>query len=331
MRHSIEVRLETEGSFDMDEDVEGEGGKGIHRGAHQREDLAPELSEGTPRTTTLKTLTTLTTLTTEFSVDRRGKSLAKELALFAHYRKTKNMQDLDAIVRNYQGLVRSLACRFRGRGAELDDLVQAAQIGLLLSIDRFDAECGVPFVGFATATILGELRKYFRTLWSVHMPRSLQESTQLLGSATSELQQELGRLPSLAELADRTGIPCVRLREVTAAAGAFRSRSLDAPLFAEDGESLSLHESVQSVDAGSAFEAVDARQAVESLLNKLTSRSRKIVELHFYQERSQREIAELVGLSQMQVSRLLRQAMRVMSSPSADKGPTEHEGLPLAA
>jgi RNA polymerase sigma-B factor len=331
MRQPISANLETEENF---------GGEGTLHRTSRRDTLGKELCVEKPGCQT-KTAFRPTAITAEpdsiapiptatYTAGRSTKASTNELALFARYRETESIHDLDCIVKNYQGLVRSLAYRFRGRGAELDDLVQAAQVGLLLSIDRFDAECGAPFIGFATATILGELRKYFRTVWCVHMPRSLQESTQLLGPAANELQQELGRFPSLAELADRTGMPCARLREVTAAACAFRSRSLDAPMVTKGGESLSLHESVPSFDAGSAFEAVEAKQAVETLLKKLTSRSRKIVELRYYQERSQREIAEAVGLSQMQVSRLLRQAMQLMSS-TPEQEPTDQDGPALAA
>jgi RNA polymerase sigma-B factor len=298
IRHSISANPREEGSLAFDRPLRCE----LRRGNRLKE-LAQEEAECLAETTAKP-------------VDRPRGDPTTELALFARYRETESASDLDNIVRNYQGLVKSLAFRFRGRGAELDDLMQVAEVGLLLSIDRFDVDRGVPFVGFATTTILGELRKSFRAIWSVHMPRSLQESTQLLGPATNELQQELRRPPSLAELADRTGIPCAQIRQVAAAAGAFRSRSLDSPLFTRSGKSLSLYESIPSVDAGNAFEAVDEKQAVERLLEKLSSRSRQIVELRFYQEQSQSEIAEAVGLSQMQVSRLLRQAMRLMSSTS---------------
>jgi RNA polymerase sigma-B factor len=264
------------------------------------------------------------------TIDSHNRESADELMLLAHYRETRCTIDLDRIVQSYQGLVQSLAFRFKGRGAELDDLVQAAQIGLLLAIDRFDLERGVPFVAFAIPTILGELRKYFRTVWSVHLPRSLQESTQLLGIATNELLQEPGRSPSPEELADRTGIASSQIRYVIAAAGAFRSRSLDAPIVTRTGESLSQYEAIPALDASCAFEAVEAKQLAERLLESLPSRSRKIVELRFYQNRSQSEIAEVVGLSQMQVSRLLRQAMQLMSSTSFDDTAQE-ETMGIAA
>ena len=314
IRHSISTNPPEEGSLAFDRPLCFE----LRRGNRVREELFPqEVAE-------------CLTKNTVKAVDRPRNDPMTELALFASYRKTERASDLDNIVRKYQGLVRSLAFRFRGRGAELDDLIQVAEVGLLLSIDRFEVERGVPFVGFATATIMGELRKSFRVIWSVHMPRSLQEATQLLGPATSELHQELRRPPSLAELADRTGIPSSQIRQVAAAAGAFRSRSLDSPIFTRSGKSLSLYESIPSIDDGNAFVAVEEKQAVERLLERLPSRSRQIVELRFYQERTQSEIAEALGLSQMQVSRLLRQAIRLMSSTSPQNR-TDEDTTQMAA
>jgi RNA polymerase sigma-B factor len=312
IRHSISTNPSAEGNLVFDRPLRCE----LRPGARVKELFQAEaecLTESPAKT-----------------VDRPRRGPTTEFALFDRYRETEHASDLDNIVKNYQGLVRSLAFRFRGRGAELEDLIQIAEVGLLLSIDRFDVERGVPFVGFATTTILGELRKSFRTIWSVHMPRRLQESTQLLGPATNDLQQELGRPPSLGELADRTGIPSAQIRQVVAAAAAFRSRSLDSPMFTRSGTSLSLYESIPAIDASSAFEAVEEKQAVERLLKKLSSRSRQIVELRFYQERSQSEIAEAVGISQMQVSRLLRQAMRLMSSTSP-RNTTGREPTHMAA
>ncbi len=288
----------------------------------QRGSIGRKLSQEITGSPTSSGLTT--------TIDQPEGQPTAENMLFDRYRKSKRASDLDALVTNYQGLVRSLAFRFRGRGAELDDLVQAAQVGLLLSIDRFDAERGVPFVSFATPTILGELRRYFRTVWTVHMPRSLQESTQLLGPASDELQQELGRTPSLSELADRTGIPCAQICQATAAAKAFRSQSLDSPRFTRCGESLSLYELVPSINAGGDFEAAEDRQTVEKLLEKLPFRSRQIIELRFYQELTQSQIAKAIGLSQMQVSRVLRQAILLMSSAPVENTKLEDSTLMAA-
>jgi RNA polymerase sigma-B factor len=232
-----------------------------------------------------------------------------ETALIEQYRKTGRAEDFEAIVVHSKGLVVALARRFRDRGPELDDLIQVAQVGLLLAIERFDVERGVPFVGFATPTILGELRRHFRTVWSVRMPRSLQEASQLLGPATNELRHELLRSPTIVEVAKRTGLTTERVLEAMEAGSAFRAKSLDAPVITEGGSSSPLHASISSDDTGAAFSAVEARDTVERLLPLLSPRSREIVKLRFYEDRNQTEIAEIVGISQMHVSRLLAQAL----------------------
>ena len=187
-------------------------------------------------------------------------------------------------------------------------------MGLLLAISRFDPDRGVPFVGFATPTILGELRRHFRTVWSVRMPRSLQEASQLLGPATNELRHELLRSPTISEIAVRTGLSTERVLEAMEAGSAFRAKSLDAPLIAEGGDSSPLHASIAADEADSAFGAIEARDTVERLLPLLSPRSRRIVQLRFYEERNQTEIAEIVGISQMHVSRLLNQALEFLGS-----------------
>jgi RNA polymerase sigma-B factor len=232
-----------------------------------------------------------------------------ETALIEQYRQTGRAEDFEAIVAYSKGLVVALARRFRDRGPELDDLIQVAQVGLLLAIERFDVDRGVPFVGFATPTILGELRRHFRTVWSVRMPRSLQEASQLLGPATNELRHELLRSPTIAEVAKRTGLTTERVLEAMEAGSAFRAKSLDAPVITEGGNSLPLHASISSDDTGAAFSVVEARDTVERLLPLLSPRSRQIIKLRFYEERKQTEIAEIVGISQMHVSRLLTQAL----------------------
>jgi RNA polymerase sigma-B factor len=232
-----------------------------------------------------------------------------ETALILRYRQSGKPEDLEAIVNSSKGLVVALARRFRDRGPELDDLIQVAHVGLLLAISRFDPERGVPFVGFATPTILGELRRHFRTVWSVRMPRSLQEASQLLGPATNDLRHELLRSPTISEVAARTGLTKERVLEAMEAGSAFRAKSLDAPVLTEGGDGSPLHASLPSNDAGAAFSAFEAKDIVERLLPLLSPRSRQIVKLRFYEERNQTEIAEIVGVSQMHVSRLLTQAL----------------------
>ena len=233
------------------------------------------------------------------------------------YQATRDEKLRNEILRDSQGIAIGLARRFRDRGAELDDLIQVAQIGLLHAIERFDPDRGVPFIGFATPTVLGELRKHFRTVWSVHMPRSLQEATQRVGPAVAELNHELGRSPTLEEIGSRIGLTREQVIEATEASAAFRARSLDAPAPGAAGSSL--HATIASDAADMPFSQVDARETVARLLPSLSARTRRIVELRFYDELSQSEIAQAVGISQMHVSRLLRQALDQMAAMMVEK------------
>ena len=237
-----------------------------------------------------------------------------EVALILRYRQTGKPEDLEAIVTYSTGLVIALARRFRDRGPELDDLIQVGHVGLLLAIRRFDPDRGVPFVGFATPTILGEIRRHFRTVWSVRMPRSLQEASQLLGPATNELRHELLRSPTISEIAVRTGLSTERVLEAMEAGSAFRAKSLDAPLVNEGGDNSPLHSSLVDDEAAVPFSVMEAKDTVERLLPLLSPRSRRIVQLRFYEDRNQTEIAEIVGISQMHVSRLLNQALEYLGS-----------------
>jgi RNA polymerase sigma-B factor len=248
-------------------------------------------------------------------------SFADECDLIVRYKQTNKPADLEAIVTSFEGLVVALARRFRDRGPELDDLIQVAQIGLLLAIKRFEPERGIPFVGFATPTILGELRRHFRTAWSVRMPRSLQEASQLLGPATNELRHELSRSPTIPEITARTGLSSEQVLEAMEATTAFRAKSLDTPVVSGNGDVAPLHALIGSSEGAGAFEAVEARQTVERLLPLLSARSRRIVELRFYEDLNQTEIAEILGMSQMHVSRLLRQALEYFASVIATDGP----------
>ena len=250
--------------------------------------------------------------TEKFEDQSAGALRAAETERIRVYQLTRDTKLRDQILSDAQGIAVGLARRFRDRGAELDDLIQVAQIGLLYAIERFDPDRGVPFIGFATPTVLGELRKHFRTVWSVHMPRSLQEATQRLGPAVSELHHELGRSPTVEEIGARIGATQEQVIEAMEASTAFRARSLDAPAPGDTGSAL--HATIAASDSDAPFSQVDARQTVERLLPNLTERTRRIVELRFFGELSQSEIAEVVGVSQMHVSRLLRQALEQMAT-----------------
>lgn len=213
----------------------------------------------------------------------------------------------EQLVRLHLPLVEHLARRFRNRGEPLDDLVQVATIGLIKSIDRYDPGRGVEFSTYATPTIVGEIKRYFRDKgWAVRVPRRLQELRLSLSQATSTLTQDLGRSPTVSELAQHLDITEDEVLEGLESANAYSTVSLDAPDGGlDDGSAIG--DSIGSVDE--ALEGVEYREALRPLLAQLSERERRILLLRFFGGLTQSQIAEQVGISQMHVSRLLARTL----------------------
>jgi RNA polymerase sigma-B factor len=212
----------------------------------------------------------------------------------------------DALVVVYRPLAESLARRYRGHGEPLEDLVQVALLGLLNAVDRFDPAKGFPFQAFAVPTILGELKRHFRDrVWTVRVPRSLQENALTVRDVASALSQELGRPPSIDELAERTGLSADEVLEATDALGALAATSLDAPM--GDDEESGLVARLASDDRS--LEVAEGWAAIAPHLKKLSERERRIIALRFFEGLSQSRIAEELGISQMHVSRLLARTL----------------------
>jgi RNA polymerase sigma-B factor len=211
------------------------------------------------------------------------------------------------LVTIHQPLVEHLARRFRNRGEPYDDLVQVATIGLIKAIDRYDPARGVEFSTYATPTIVGEIKRWFRDKgWAVRVPRRLQEMRLEIGSATGALTQELGRSPTVAELAGRIGASEDEILEGIESAAAYSTLSLDAPEGSEsDGPSV-----LDMLGAeDEALEGVENREALKPLLAGLPERERRILLLRFFAGMTQSQIAVEVGISQMHVSRLLARTL----------------------
>jgi RNA polymerase sigma-B factor len=209
-----------------------------------------------------------------------------------------------------------LAQRFQYRGEPFDDLLQVASVGLIKAVDRFDSTRGTAFSSFATPTILGELKRHFRdTTWSVRIPRTLQELRPLLVAASEHLRQELGRAPTVAEIAGRMGVSEDAVLDAMEAANAYSATSLDETIDNESGAS-SVMERLGSLDEG--FDLVEARLAAAPLLDALCERDRRILFLRFYRDMTQAEIAREVGISQMHVSRLLTQIISRLNLKLSD-------------
>jgi RNA polymerase sigma-B factor len=217
----------------------------------------------------------------------------------------------DIVLEQHLPLVRALASRYAGRGEALEDLVQVGSIGLVLALRRFDPERGVPFKSFAIPTIVGEIRRHFRDrAWALHVPRRLKELSLRLTRTVETLTAELGRSPTIAELAKTVGVAEDEVIDALDIANAYSTRSLSEPRFGEDGDQDSYRTALGKAEEG--FVEVEDLAVVEAGLAALDPRARKIVELRFFDGRTQSEIAAEIGISQMHVSRLLRQALEAM-------------------
>ncbi len=211
------------------------------------------------------------------------------------------------LVRLHLPLVEHLARRFSNRGEPLDDLTQVGMIGLIKAVDRFEPARGVEFSTYATPTIVGEIKRHFRDKgWAIRVPRRLQELRLELAAVTSELTQELGRSPTVAEVAARLHLDQDSVLEGLESANAYSTLSLDAPNNRDDvGASLS--DALGGDDA--ALGHVEYRESLRPLLAELDPRDRKILLLRFFHQMTQSQIATELGMSQMHVSRLLSRAL----------------------
>jgi RNA polymerase sigma-B factor len=231
------------------------------------------------------------------------------VALIEEYR-AGNEQARDALVDRYMPLVRSLAGRYAGRGEPQEDLVQVGSIGLLLAIERFDTGRDVQFTTYAVPTIVGEIQRHFRDrAWALHVPRRMKELSVRLNRVVQQRTAELGRAPTIAELAEATGADEDEVIEALQTSEAYSTRSLSQPLGA-GADDDTMQDVLGRADEG--FGDVENSVFVEAGLAALDERERRIVELRFFDGLTQSEIAARVGVSQMHVSRLLRRALHTM-------------------
>jgi RNA polymerase sigma-B factor len=208
----------------------------------------------------------------------------------------------------FMPLARKLARRYLGAGEPLDDLHQVASLGLLKAVDRFDPGRRVSFTSFAVPTILGELKRYFRDSgWSVHVPRGLQELALKVRQAETLLSARTGRSPTIQELAQYLEISIEEAIEALQADGAHHCTSLETPLGGSDGSEGTLGETLGADDAR--FELVDDSVTISQAAGALSVRDRTVLVQYFLEDRTQAQIASTSGVSQMQVSRILRQAI----------------------
>jgi RNA polymerase sigma-B factor len=229
---------------------------------------------------------------------------------FAEFAKTGDRRLRDELVEAHMGLAEYLARRFANRGEPLDDLVQVGLLGLVKAVDRFDPSRGVEFSTYATHTIAGELKRHFRDKgWAVRAPRRMQELYLRLTKVVGSLGQQLGRSPTIAELAVETQVSEEEVLEALEAGQAYRFASLDVPKGA-NGDGDTLGEGLGEDDPG--LVDVESRVVLSPLMARLPPRQQVIVRLRFFEGLTQSEIASRLGISQMHVSRLLARSVAVL-------------------
>ena len=230
-------------------------------------------------------------------------------ALLVAYHRDGDQEARERALVELMPLVRALATRYAGRGEPLEDLVQVGSIGLIKAVDRFDVDRGVDFASYAVPTIVGEIRRHFRDkAWAMHVPRRLKELSLRLSRTLDQLTTELGRSPTIAELAAAAGVDEEEAIDALDSMNAYATRSLHAPF--EEGSDDSLAEKLGADEPG--YAEVEDGALVAAGLDALDERERQIVELRFFRELTQSQIASEVGISQMHVSRLLRRALATM-------------------
>lgn len=233
------------------------------------------------------------------------------MALFA--RLPEDAAAREQIIVTFQPLAEYLARRFGGRGQPMEDLVQVAYVGLIAAVDRFDPERGVRFATYASATIVGELKRHLRDkAWAVRVPRSLQELGLRVNRELPVITQELGRSPTVSELADRLDATTEDVLAAMDAAQAYSASSLDAPL--ADGDATA-HDMLGQEDPS--LERLDEWASIAPAVSGLPDRERKVLFLRFFAGMTQSQIAEEIGVSQMHVSRILSQ---ILSTLRGDPG-----------
>jgi RNA polymerase sigma-B factor len=230
------------------------------------------------------------------------------LERFFEYRRTKDRRLRDALISDHLGLAIALARRFAGRGEAVDDLEQIATLGLLKAVERFEPERGLAFSTFATPTISGEIKRHFRDRsWSVRVPRALQELGLRLTATVADLTNDLGRSPTLDEIAVALDVDPEAVLEAMEANRAYATQSLDAQL---PGDDRTLGDTIGGDEPG--MDDVEVRMVVGDLLATLPEREQAILRLRFFEGLTQTEIASQVGISQMHVSRLLSRSLETL-------------------
>ena len=233
---------------------------------------------------------------------------APDEELLLIYHQERDLEARDELVRRFIPFARKLVLRYVHSREPLDDLVQVACLGLLNALTRFEPGMGKKFTSYAAPTIMGELKRHFRDKgWSVHVPRDLQERALSVSRQTERLSAQMGRSPTVDELAEVLECTVEQVIEALDAAHNYLPASLDAPIAYEDDDRAALGDTLGSEDGG--FELAEDRQALVAGWASLSDIERQVLSLRLVHELTQREISQRIGCSQMHVSRLLRRSM----------------------
>lgn len=234
---------------------------------------------------------------------------SRERELLKRYHERGDTRARDQLAEEMVPLARALAGRYTGRGEPLDDLVQVACVGIMKAIDGFDLSREVRFSSYATPTVLGEIKRYFRDkTWALRVPRGLQELQIEVAKARDKLTTTLGRSPTVQELADAVGQPFEEVLQTIQSQDARRTRSLDEPT----GEDVTLADSLGQRDPDIA--RAEMRVLLDEAMDVLSERDQAVLRLRFEGDLTQTEIATRVGVSQMQVSRIIRSSLTKLRS-----------------
>ena len=241
--------------------------------------------------------------------------------LLREYRETRDPKVRERLVELNSDLVRYIARRFINRGEPLEDIEQVGFVGLIQAIERFDPSLENEFSTFATPTIAGEIRRYFRDRsWAVRVPRRLQENLVRVNGASQQLQNELGRVPAVAEIGERLGMApeeVLAALEVSPAQHTISLESTGSNAASEDASTLGERLGVEDAN----LERVEAQEVLERVMSHLTPRERQILALRFVEQLPQTEVAKRLGISQMHVSRLQRAAVDHLRREFGDSPP----------
>lgn len=229
--------------------------------------------------------------------------------LFRRYKEEGDEEAREQLIVSHVNLVRYIAAKFKNRGEPLDDLIQVGTIGLIKAIDRFDPSRGLEFTTYATPTIMGEIKRHFRDKgWTIRVPRRLQELSAKVNTVTDELTAELQRSPSIDEIAARLGTTPDEVLEAMESSSAYSSVPLEGQGGTEEDDAPAVIDRYASVDNN--LEASDDRMILEDVISEFPEADQQAIRMRYLDGMTQVEIAKKLGISQVQVSRMLRRALR---------------------